>query len=84
MVDDVLEFVLVAEFSHSKLQTAQVDDGSHGDVVVVAAWPLVVETTCAERSGVSAMENLRAAGAPTTCERNSSCDSAMTGFQRRS
>ena len=56
LVDDVLEFVLVAEFSRSKLQTVQVDDGSHGDVVVVAVWPLVVEIIYAERSGVSAME----------------------------
>ena len=56
MVDDVLEFVLVTEFSRSKLQTVQVDDGSHDDVVVVAVWPLVVEIIYAERSGVSAME----------------------------
>lgn len=36
MVDDVLEFVLVTEFSRSKLQTAQLDDVSHGGVLVVA------------------------------------------------
>ena len=48
LVDDVLEFVLVAEFSRSKLQTVQVDDGSYDDVVVVAVWPLVVEIIYAE------------------------------------
>ena len=42
--------------SRSKLQAAQFDDVSHGGVVVVVAWPLVVEITHAERSGVSAME----------------------------
>ena len=58
MVDDVLEFVLVTEFSRSKLQTVQFDDGGHGDVVVLAVCPLVVEITYAERPVVSAMEKI--------------------------
>ena len=56
MVDDVLEFVLVTEFSRSEPQTAQFDDGGCGRVLVVAVWSLVVEISCAERWVVSAIK----------------------------
>lgn len=36
LVDDVLEFVLVTDFSRPKLQTAQFDDDSYDGVLVVA------------------------------------------------
>ena len=48
LVDDVLEFELVVDFSRSKPQTAQFDDGGHDGVLVVAIRALVIEIVDAE------------------------------------
>ena len=48
LVDDVLEFELVVDFSPSKPQTAQFDDGGPDGVLIVAIRALVIEIVDAE------------------------------------
>ena len=57
LVDDVLEFELVVDFSRSKPQTAQFDGGGHDGVLVVAMRSLVIEIIDAE-DRESAMEKI--------------------------
>ena len=47
----MLEFELVVDFSGSKLQTAQFDDGGHDGVLVVAMRALLIEIVDAENRG---------------------------------
>ena len=51
LVDDVLEFELVVDFSRSKPQTAQFDDSGPDGVLVVAMRALVIEIIDAEDRG---------------------------------